>query len=73
MVLYFRNSDNQLIKIAEPRDYKEADQEICKYMEERNCKFYYMRGWMDENIPYRTWYDFGSHVEFFVIDDEPKT
>ena len=43
---------------------KEANKAINKFLDDHNYKSYYTRMWKDEQG--NTWYDVGSHTEFFV-------
>lgn len=75
MKLIFENSNGIERIIAEPKDEKEAWEEIHKFVEQCNTKrkdgrpfvIHYVRSWKNGN---RTTYDIGSHTEFFHLLDE---
>lgn len=66
--LYFVNSENEETFITSIEDRKEGSKsifkEINKFIKEKNpnYKIYYIRQWEEGN---KTWYDVGSHSEFF--------
>ena len=66
MKLIFENSRGEERVIAEPKDEKEAVNEIYKFCKERNFKIYYYRKWTNNG---RTHFDVGSHFEFFHLED----
>lgn len=75
MKLYFENTYGQSRQIAECATEKEIIQHIHKFIEECNknkprtnqFKSHYTRVWFE---PGKTWYDVGSHTEFFWVDKE---
>lgn len=66
MKLLFQSSDGNERLIAEVGSFAEANDEMDKFMEERNFKSYYKRVWDDgEN---RLMVDVGSWSEFFILE-----
>lgn len=47
------------------QDEKEISQQIKKFLDDHNFKSYYTRTWYENGY---TWYDVGSHTEFFIVD-----
>ncbi len=47
------------------QDEKEISQQIKKFLDDHNFKSYYTRIWYENGY---TWYDVGSHTEFFFVD-----
>lgn len=67
MKLYFENSNQERILIAEPETEKEANKFINDFCEERNFEIHYMRTWRE--MDGLKVYDVGSWSEFFLLDD----
>jgi len=75
MKLYFENSYGESRVIAEVKTLEEISQEIKKFIDncnknkpkEKQFKSYYTRVWSENG---RTWYDVGSHSEYFWVDKE---
>lgn len=66
MNLYFRDSYNNKRLIASNLKLeKEIWEHIQKFLNEHNFKSYYTRVWYKDGY---TWYDVGSHTEFFLVD-----
>ena len=66
MNLYFRDSYGKKRLIASDLQSKEAIWEhIQKFLDDHNFKSYYTRMWYADGY---TWYDVGSHTEFFCVD-----
>lgn len=66
MNVYFRNSQGEKRMIAKNvTDKDEAWQVIHKFLDDHNFKSYYTRMWYKDGY---TWYDVGSHTEFFMVD-----
>ena len=73
MKLYFEDSNENRRFLAECKDEKEVNQKIKEFID--NCnkrkpknqqfKMYYVRTWNEDN---KTWYDVGSHSEFFYTE-----
>lgn len=66
MNLYFRDryGDKRLIASGLRFD-EEIWRHIQKFLDEHNFKSYYVRTWYNNGY---TWYDVGSHTEFFLVD-----
>ena len=62
MYLWFIGLNTRII--GEPVDEKEAMKMINDFCQERAFKIYYYRMWNDNG---NTWYDVGSHSEFFCL------
>lgn len=67
--VWFQNNINQERIIGTANNQNEINLIISKFLKEHNYKSYYIRTWYnpEEN---RTWYDVGSHSEFFFIKNE---
>ena len=64
--LYFQNSKHERRPIGMVESVSEAMKEIKKFLKQYpNFTSYYTRVWYhsDDN---ETWFDVGSHIEFFV-------
>ena len=67
MNLYFRDSHGKCRLIAENIRYKEEIwKHIQNFLNNHNFKSYYTRVWYEEGF---TWYDVGSHTEYFLVDE----
>lgn len=66
MNLYFRDSqgDKRLIA-SNVKTVKDISKYIQAFLDEHNFKSYYTRIWYSNGY---TWYDVGSHTEFFLVD-----
>lgn len=67
-MLYYENADGQRTVVGNASTIEEAMKQISKYLKERNFKSYYIRYWMKRDG--ETVFDFGSHVEFFILKNE---
>lgn len=75
MKLYFENSQGVARQIAECKTEQDIHKEINNFIKECNknkpknkqFKSYYTRTWSENG---KTWYDVGSHTEFFYVDKE---
>lgn len=67
MKLYFEDSYENRMIIAEPQTEEEAWNEIHKFCENRHFHIYYTRTWRNEEG--LKVYDVGSWSEFFLLDD----
>lgn len=66
MNLYFRDSNGDKRLIASNLQLeKEIWTHIQKFLDDHNYKSYYTRMWYKNGY---TWYDVGSHAEFFLVD-----
>jgi hypothetical protein len=69
MKLYFENSRGERRLIGEPATHEESSRIYQKFCEDRNFKIYYVRSWKTPEG--ETYYDVGSHTEYFVeVDDD---
>lgn len=70
LTLYFQNSQGKRRPLATNLTEKDAFKLIHEFCEQRNFKIYYTRHWTENG---ETWYDVGSHTEFFITveSDEP--
>lgn len=67
MNLYFRDSNGDKRLIATNLQLeKEVWGHIQKFLDGYNYKPYYTRMWYANGY---TWYDVGSHTEFFLVDE----
>ena len=68
MKVYFENSKGKRRVIGENVN---TEQEVMKiiqdFLNEHNYKSYYTRTWHEDGW---TWFDVGSHTEFFLCDGE---
>ena len=65
MKLLFQNSAGNERVIADVDNWSSANNEMDKFMEERNYKSYYKRTWEENG---RLIIDVGSWYEFFIIE-----
>ena len=67
MKVYFynRRGDRWVINDSAVND-KEVHETINKFLDEHNYKSYYTRMWYEDGM---TWFDVGSHSEFFACDE----
>ena len=66
MNLYFRDSHGKKRLMASDLQSKEAIWEhIQKFLDDHNFPSHYIRMWYADGY---TWYDVGSHTEFFCVD-----
>lgn len=66
MNLYFKDSYGKKRLIASDLQLKEEVWgHIQKFLDDHNFKSYYTRIWYADGY---TWYDVGSHTEFFCVD-----
>ena len=67
LTLYFENSWGQRRPLATHLTEKQVMELIYEFCEARNFKIYYVRHWTKDG---ETWYDVGSHSEFFIAVEE---
>lgn len=68
MKVYFENSNGERRPISdEIETYNEVVGVINKFLDDHDFTSYYMRVWYDEEEN-MTWFDVGSHTEFFLCD-----
>lgn len=81
--LYFENSNGNRRIIANCHTEKEVIQTIYAFIDtcnknkpkDKKFKSYYTREWVEKNEKtgeMETWYDVGSHTEFFVWQSHKK-
>lgn len=81
--LYFENSNGDRRVIANCHTEKEVIQAIYAFIDtcnknkpkDKKFKSYYTREWVEKNEEtgeIETWYDVGSHTEFFVWQNHKK-
>lgn len=63
--VYFRNSYDEDKIIGHASNYRAVSKIIQDFLKEKNFKSYYTRNWEEDD---KTWYDVGSHSEFFWIE-----
>ena len=68
MILYFQNNMGIRREIGRPLTEQEIYQTIKRFLDEHNYKSYYTRSWVNKKG--ETYYDVGSHTEFFVMIKE---
>lgn len=71
MTLYFLDYNDERHKVKEGlADRDEAMKALTKDLKKRKPKFnsYYTRCWDDDQG--RTWFDFGSHTEFYICEND---
>lgn len=69
MKVYFENSNGERRPISdEIKTREEAFGFINKFLDDHNYTSYYTRMWCDDEG--WTWFDVGSHTEFFVCDGD---
>ena len=66
MNVYFRDSNGKkrFLQSAPTEDF--VWKIIKKFLDDHNFKSYYTRTWFADGY---TWYDVGSHTEFFLVDE----
>lgn len=70
MNVYFRNSKGERRLLKKNVRTKESAIKIMQdFMDDHNFKSYYTRIWYDKDDGY-TWFDVGSHSEFFLVDKD---
>lgn len=75
MKLYFENAYGTSRVIAEVATEQEARAKMVEFIADcnknkpktRQFKSYYTRSWVENG---KTWFDVGSHSEFFYVDKE---
>lgn len=66
MKVYFRDSHGKKRLLKEVTTKENAWKVIQEFMYDHNFKCYYTRLWFEDGY---TWYDVGSHTEFFLVDE----
>jgi hypothetical protein len=67
--VWFQDSKEKEKIIGQAKDKNDIFNVINKFLNEHNFRSYYIRTWYDPETK-RTWYDVGSHVEFFFVKNE---
>ena len=66
MKVYFENSEGKRRVIGENISTRQEVMKIIQdFLNEHNYKSYYTRVWYKDGL---TWFDVGSHTEFFLCD-----
>lgn len=66
MKVYFENSEGKRRVIGENINTRQEVMKIIQdFLNEHNYKSYYTRAWCKDGW---TWFDVGSHTEFFLCD-----
>lgn len=66
--LYFERSNGHLLLLGEVTDLSAAFARINEFLEEHRYKKYYTRMWVEKSGI--TYFDVGSHSEFFLMYPE---
>lgn len=64
MKIYFENSYGERRLLAERDNQDGVWQVISNFLAQHKYRAHYIRSWTDDE---GTWYDVGSHSEFFVV------
>lgn len=65
ITVYFQNSSGDSREIGNCKTLSKVTSVIKKFLKQKKFKMYYMRSWEYNN---KTWFDVGSHSEFFWIE-----
>lgn len=65
--VWFQSSENKERIVGEATNMMEIMQVIANFLDEHNFKSYYTRVWYTDSDD-RTWFDVGSHTEFFFVE-----
>lgn len=67
MNVYFRDSHGKKrLLMSDVYTTEQAWKVMKKFMDDHNFTSYYTRTWFADGY---TWYDVGSHTEFFLVDE----
>ena len=66
MNVYFRDSHGKKRLLERVGTKEQVWGVIKKFLDDHNFKSYYTRTWFSDGY---TWYDVGSHTEFFLVDE----
>ncbi len=66
-IVNFVDSSNNYRQIGQAETLEEALIIIKKFLDDHNYKSYYTRRWEKDGV---TWFDVGSHTEFFTWGDK---
>lgn len=70
MLLFFENSYGARRTIAAPETFREAVNEISRFLKAHDYESYYMRTWRNGEDEHEIVFDVGSHSEFFYLYNE---
>ena len=65
--VWFQNSENKEKVVGVATDTKEVMKIIQNFLDDHDFKSYYTRVWYHESDD-KTWFDVGSHTEFFFVE-----
>lgn len=65
MIVYFRDKNNNYLKLGEAENQTQVNNFISKHLENHNYRAPYWRWWMESNGD--LWCDVGSWSEFYVV------
>lgn len=68
MKLYFQRSNGEYRKLSDFATKENVGGMIDNFVKAHNYESYYTRSWEDDDN--QTWYDVGSHTEFFVLTNK---
>lgn len=66
MNVYFRDSHGEKRLLEHVYTNEQVWGVIKKFLDDHNFTWYYARTWFADGY---TWYDVGSHTEFFLVDE----
>ena len=66
MNVYFKDSHGKKRLLESVYTNEQVWKVIKKFLDDHNFKSYYTRTWFSDGY---TWYDVGSHTEFFLVDE----
>ena len=66
MKVYFRDSQHNKRFLGETETKENAWKIMRKFMDDHNFTCYYTRIWFADGY---TWFDVGSHTEYFLVDE----
>lgn len=66
--LYFKRSNGEYVYLTEVKDLSDAFSPIDEFLKSKKFTSYYIRMWTKEDGV--TWFDVGSHSEFFCLMPE---
>ena len=66
MKVYFRDSHGKKRLLKEVETKEGAWKIMQKFMDDHNFTCYYTRLWFTDGY---TWFDVGSHTEYFLVDE----
>lgn len=66
--LYFKRSNGEYVYLEKVKDLSDASMLINEFLNSKEYASYYTRIWTEEDGV--TWFDVGSHSEFFCLMPE---